>query len=70
MYLHNVYIDRYIERWEILYGDPILWGLYYGDHIMETTLWVPNFGDLILWKLYYRNLIMDTIEYEDLIIET
>ena len=54
---------RYIDLSEILYKDPILFGLYYGDliSIIETTLWRPNFEDLILWKLYYRNLIMETV---------
>ena len=39
-----IYIDRYIDLSEILYGDPILWGLYYGDliSIIETTM-VFNF---------------------------
>ena len=32
--LHDVYIDGYIYLSEILHGDPILWGLYYGDLIL------------------------------------
>ena len=55
-------MDRYIDLSETLYGDPILWGLYYGDlisiiettlwkaNIMKTILWKPNYGDYRLWR--------------------
>ena len=47
-----MYIDRYIDLSEILYGDPILFGLFYGDHIMETYY--------LLLRLHYGDLILET----------
>ena len=54
MYIGDIRDLAYMETqsyWRpSLYGDPVLWGLYYGDliSIIETTLWRLNFGDLIL----------------------
>ena len=56
----------YIDLSEILNGDPILWGLYYGDYIMETILWRPNIMETILYKPNYG----DYIHHGDLIMET
>ena len=38
--MYCIYIDKYIELSEILYGDLI--------SIIETTIWRPNFGNLYI----------------------